>query len=202
MLGLVWYFISNFCILFHLISQRDTVSIIKLTLWYWTQRDFSIRVSVWWYWQYLSVQYQSVKFDDTDSISLCSVLECQIWWYWQYLCVQYQSVKFDDTDSISLDTEQRDTISIIKLDTLILNTERYCQYHQTWYWYWTQRDTISIIKLTLWYWTQRDTVSIIKLDTFDDTDSISLCSVSECQFDDTDSISLCSVSECQVWWYW
>jgi hypothetical protein len=33
-----------------------------------------------------SVQYQSVKFDDTDSISLCSVSECQ----------------FDDTDSISL----------------------------------------------------------------------------------------------------
>jgi hypothetical protein len=28
-----------------------------------------------------------------------------------------------------------------------------------------QRDTVSIIKLTLWYWTQRDTVSIIKLDT-------------------------------------
>ena len=34
----------------------------------------------------LCVQYQSVKFDDTDSISLCSVSECQ----------------FDDTDSISL----------------------------------------------------------------------------------------------------
>ena len=87
MLGLVWYFISNFCILFHLISQRDTVSIIKLTLWYWTQRD---TVSI-------------IKLDtlilNREILSVSSNLTL---WYW----TQRDTVSIIKLDTLILNTER------------------------------------------------------------------------------------------------
>jgi hypothetical protein len=152
MLGLVWYFISNFCILFHLISQRDTVGIIKLTLWYWTQRDTvsiikldTLILNTERYCQYHQTWHSDTEHreilsvssnwhSDTEHREILSVSSNLTLWYWT----------------------QRDTVSIIKLDTDTEHRE-ILSVSSNWHSDTEQREILSVSSnLTLWYWTFLD----------------------------------------------